>query len=317
MEELTSFFSSLRFASPLYFWLGGAIIIFLIFFPALKTKRNLRWDRGYWIKKVPELKSKKPLALFVLLGVTSLLIAVAIANPQIAEKKSIPIHGKPVMILIDISGSISPGLESSFSFQATEKVYYDIIKRDMGATIGLSFYSDESYIARDFAEKPAFLKDTIENKQELQEISGGTMTDRALFNARRYFSEKVRAKDKAIVLISDLLDNPDPMGREMKQVLKEGINLYVVAVAEDSATADRYTNDLRRIIGSNDVKMVWHNDAQGINGIYEEISRMESSVIGETEILSQRSLRPYFLPAILGSLVLSIMLSETIFRKIP
>lgn len=328
MEELMRIFSSLEFASPFYFWIGGAAIIFSIFFPILRTKKNLRWDRSCWIKKVPELKGKKPWLLFILMGVTSLLIAAAFANPQIVEKRSIPLQGKPVMILFDVSGSINPAPNSYgydyaptkdvFSaFKAGRDVYYDIIKRDTGATIGLSLFSDQSYIARDFAEKLELLGDTLENEVELQEISQGTMTAEALFNVRMYFSEKVKTENKAIILISDLIDDLDSVSQEMKQVLGDGINLYVIAVTEDSASAYKSIQTLKSKIVSNKAKMIWFKDEGGVDKICEEISKMESSQTGEVEILSRRSLVPFILPSILGLIILSLILSEAVFRKIP
>lgn len=324
MEELAKLFSSFEFTSPLYFWIGGAAIIFLIYFSVLKPKKNLRWDRGYWIKKIPRLKSKKPRVLFVIIGLTSLLIAAAFANPQITEKRSIPLYGNPVMILIDISASVGPiyssnsGQQGTFSaFQETKNVFYNITQRDTGASIGLSFYSDQSYIARDFAEKLEFLGDTIENTEELNEISIGTETAEALFNVRMYFSEKVKTQNKTIILISDLVDDFDSVAYEMKQVLEDGINLYVIAISEYPNLAYINIQALKVRIGSNSPKMVWHKDTEGIDKISEEISKMESSVTGEVEILSQRSLLPFILPAILGLIILSVILSETIFRKIP
>lgn len=320
MEELAKAFSSFESVPPFYFWAGGALIIFLIFFPALRNKINLRWDRGYWIKKVPGLKTKKHWILFILIGLISLLIAAAIANPQMVVKRSIPQYGKPVMILIDISGSINPGdsrPEFFSAFREAKNVYYDIIRYETGATIGLSFYSDHHYIARDFAEKLEFLEDTIENSDELQEISQGTKTAEALYRTRVYFSEKVRAKDKTIILISDLDDDYNPIARQMSGILEDGINLYVIAVTEKFPQANQSIQALKSRVGDSRVKMIWYKEADGINKICEEISRMESSITGEAEILSRKSLLPFILPAILGLMIASFILSETIFRKIP
>lgn len=322
MEELAKLFSSLEFASPLYFWVGAAVIVLLIFLPIMKN--NLRWDRGFWLKRVPSLKAKKPWALFILMGVASLLIAAAFARPQMVEQRTIPLHGKPVMILFDISGSVNPaprfpdeGEEFFSAFKAARDVYYDFISRDTGAVIGLSFFSDQSYIARDFAEKLAYLEDTVENTHELGELSRGTMTAEALFNVRMYFSEKVRAGDKTIVLISDLVDDVNSVSKEMKQVLEDGINLYVIVVTQDHTSAYTYIQTLESRIGSNGAKMIWYKDAGGIDKICEEISKMEGFLAGEAEILSKRSLLPFILPAILGLIILSVIISETVFRKIP
>lgn len=317
MEELIRSFASLEFASPLYFWIGGAVILFGIFIPFFRKRRLLRFDLGYWNKKV-KLGSKKAWTIPVLIIIISLLVAAVLAGPQIIEKRSIPFYGKPVMVVTDISGSMSAKYNEEISkFEKTKEVFYDLVEQDLGASIGLLIYSSESYIARDFATKTELLKDTLENEGEIQEISSGTNTTRALWEARRFFSEKVQAEDKTIVLISDLMDNLDRVGREMQKISEEDIKIYVIVVDEKSERAYGSIQTLKSIVGSEDVKMVWAEDKEGINRIYEEIRQMEISLTGEEEILSQRSLTPVLLPIIFGLIVLSIVLSETIFRKIP
>lgn len=321
-EEIIRFFSSFQFTSSFYFWVGGAVILFLIFFPLLKKGKILRWDRGYWVKKVPGLKRKRAWLVSGLMIVISLLIAAVFTNPQLTEKRSIPLQGKPVMVLIDVSGSIGINYSSSdpevySAFKEIKRVYQEIISRDLGATIGLSFYSDQSYIARDFAEKPELLWDTIENEKELQEISMGTRTAEALFAVRMFFSENIQAKDKTIILISDLEDNLDSVAYEMNRVLEDGINLNVIAIAKEFQTSQKNIQILKGKTGSSEIKMIWSGDKQGLDEICENISQMENSFISKTEIVSRKSLLPFLLPVILGLIILSIILSETIFRKIP
>lgn len=317
MEELTSVFASLEFASPLYFWLGGAVILLGMFLPFLKRKRELHFDRGYWKKKI-KLVNKKTWAIPALIIVISLLTAAALANPLIVEKRNIPFYGKPVMVVVDVSGSM--GLtyrEKDSPLGKAREVFDDITKRDLGATIGLSLYSSESYIARDFTTKIELLKDALENEREIEEISTGTMTALALKKTREFFSREVEAKNKSIILISDLEDDLREVSREIKNCLEAGINLYVIVIQEKSESAHLSMQRLKNLIGINKVKMVWAEDKGGISQICEEIRQMESSLAGETEVLSRKSLTPFLLPAILGLTILSIVLSETIFRKIP
>jgi LPXTG-motif cell wall-anchored protein len=41
LEELATFWSSLEFDNPLYFWIGGALILLLIFIPWFRKRRGL------------------------------------------------------------------------------------------------------------------------------------------------------------------------------------------------------------------------------------------------------------------------------------
>lgn len=320
MEETMKIFSSLGLASPSYFLIAGAAIIFLIFFPIWKIKKNLRWDRNYWKKKLPELKQRKHWVLLVFIVLTSLVVAAAFANLQLAEKKIFATNEKPVMLLIDVSGSINPSdsaEKNAFSvFVEVAEIYREITSHDLGAAIGISFYSDQNYIARNFASKPEYLKDTIENKKELEEISRGTKTAPALFHARAFFSEKIQAKDKTIILISDLEDDYFSIANEIRQIANDGINLYVIVVTKESQKAHGRIQNLKRN-GNDNIKMVWFKDKDEINQIYQEISEMESSPAEVTDVTSRKSLLPFLLLLILGLILLSIIISETIFRKIP
>lgn len=316
MEELMNVFTSLEFTSPLYFWAGGVIILLGIFLPILRKKRLLRLDLGYWEKKV-RLKSKKTWIVPVLMVMTAVLIAAALANPQIIEKRNIPFYGKPVMIVMDVSGSMSPGSEEVSSFDKAREVYYDIVERDLGASIGILPYSSESYVARDFAPEVKLLEGVLDDKAEIEEISSGTRTAAALYKARRFFSEETQAKDKGMILLSDLGDNLEEVGQEIKRILRAGIKMYVIVIDEELESAYQNIQELQKETGQEQVMMVWAEDKEGINQICEEIRQMETSLTGEVEILSQQSLARILLPAILGLVILCIVLSETISRKIP
>ena len=317
MEELRKFVASSEFASPLYFWIGSALVLLLIFFPLPRRRRGLALDLKYWKRRV-EFKSERIWVLSILVAMTSILMVTVLANPQTVTKQSVLIYGKPVMAVIDVSGSMEhlkvTGEEAS-SFQKARGVFNDVLGRDLGADFGLLLYSTENYIARYFAYKNGLLKDTLENDEEISFTSTGTRTAEALAKARSFF-ENVEAKDKAIVLVSDLygdLEAMVEMAEEMEADLWAGIKVYVIVMREEQSAVDRGP----RRSQIKEVKWVGMNDKYGINQICEEIAAMESSPMGEEEILLRKSLIPFLIPPILGLITLCLILSETRFRKIP
>ncbi|GEM_PF-3092514 len=320
MEGLIKFLAPSEFASPLYFWIGSALVLLLIFLPLFRKRRGLALDLTYWERRV-EFKSKRVWVLSVLVAITSILMATVLSNPQIVTRQSAPIYGKPVMAVIDLSGSMEyrgrPGKEGLSSFEKARGVFNDILSRDVEADFGLLLYSTEHYIARYFAFKNELLKDTLENTEEISLIATGTRTAEALAKGRRFFSENVEAKDKAIVLISDLEADPEAimeMAEEMERDLLAGIKMYVIIIEREGQRAVDKGPSQSQMQG---VRMVGMNDKYGIDQICEEIAAMESSPIIEEEILLRKSLVPFLIPPILGLITLCLVLSETRFTKIP
>jgi len=319
MEELRRLVASSGFSSPLYFWIGSALALLLIFLPLFRKRRGLALDLAYWGRQV-EFKSRRVWVFSAVVVIASILMATVLTDPQIPTKTSIPMYGKPVMIVIDVSGSMEyrgrPGQEGLSSFEKARGVFDDLLSRDVEADFGLLLYSTEHYIARYFASENELLEDTLHNQEEILPMSTGTRTAEALANARRFF-ENVEAEDKAILLISDLnhdLEATMEMAEETERVILAGIRMYVIVVEREGHRAVDEGPSQSQMQG---VTMVGMNDEYGIDQICQELAAMESSPIIEEEILSRKSLVPFLIAPILGLLTLCLVLSETRFIKIP
>jgi hypothetical protein len=320
VEKLIGLLASCEFASPLSFWIASGLVLLLIFFPMLRIKRGLRFDLAYWKRKV-QFQGRRSWVLSILLVGNSLLMAVVLANPTVVEKRKVPIYGKTVMAVIDISGSmgLEPGkyptkgarpVDERSNFEKACGVFEDLISRRPDVDFGLLLYSTEMYIARYFAYKSELLKDTIENRKEIDYISAGTRPAEALAKARKFFTENIKGKDKAIVLISDLdVDLPEMLAisEEMQRDLLAGTKVYVIVVG----------NVAPRQSQTEGLKIVGMNDKEGIDQICKEMAEVPSSPMMEEEVVSKKSLIPFLVPPILGLIALYLILSETRFRKMP
>ena len=328
MEVLTKFLASCEFASPLYFWIGSALILLLILFPLFRRRRGLRLDLEYWGSRV-EFKSKRVWVLSFLVAITSILMAAVLTNPQVATKQSVPLSGKPVMAIVDVSGSMGsePGryvtegakpVDERTNFEKARGVFDDLIGRWPDVDFGVLIYSTESYIARYFAYKNELLKDTMENRKEIDYISTGTRPVEALVKARKFLTDHVKGKDKAIVLISDLdVDFVTLVGisEETQKALLAGIKVYVIVVGGEEQGGSYW--DPRQSQVKEGLKIVSMYDKDSIDQICKEISQMQSSPMEEEEVLLKKSLTPFLVSPILGLIALCLILSETRFRKLP
>lgn len=320
MEEVNEFLAACEFDSPLLFWIGTAAALLFLFFPLFKKRRGLALDLGTWQRRV-DLRSRRRWVLPVLVAVTTLLMAAVLADPRVATRQSVSIYGKPVMLVIDISGSMEyRGFWGTERFSPLEKarlVFDDLLRRDIKADFGLLLYSTENYVARYFALRQELLADTLENDEEVAFIATGTRTAEALAKARTFFLEKVDAKEKAIVLISDLEADPEAvlqMAEEMERAVLAGIKVYVIVTEADRRRLPGAQASQSPVEG---VTMVEMDDGQGIDRICAEIAAMESSPVREEEMPVKKSLVPFLIPPTLGFITLCLALSDTCFRKLP
>ena len=105
MEELIGFLTSWEFGSPLYFWLGSALILLALFSPIFRKRKGLGLDFRYWEQRV-KFQSKRVWVLTTLVAITSILMAAVLGDPYTLKKQTVRTYGKPVMVVLDISGSM-------------------------------------------------------------------------------------------------------------------------------------------------------------------------------------------------------------------
>jgi hypothetical protein len=329
VEQLRGIVGSAELTLPWYFWTAAALVFLLVFFPLPRRKRGLALDIHYWKSRVA-FTSKRVWVLSTLVGIASGLLALAAADPQMLKKDSIRIYGKPVMLVLDVSGSMDAKplggfrrgdgpIDERTSFEKARDVFYDVVGRRPDVNFGLLPFSTERYIARYFTYKNELFEDTLENREEISFISTGTRIMEALADAHRFLDANFPhprggEPDKAILLISDLDADEEAavaMADEIERARWAGINVYVILIEQQRFGRREPLPPIKV------VDIVEMSDGAGIDQICEEIATLPSAPIREEETLSKKSLITYLVPASLGLIVLSLVLSETRFRTLP
>jgi hypothetical protein len=323
MERFARFLDTFEFSSPQYLWMGSLLALLLIFLPAIGRRRGLAMDLRYWKTRV-NFRSKRVWILLIAIATTTILFAAAWADPQTVTKQSIPIYGKPIMAVVDVSGSmqyVGKAGEELTSFEKAREILFDVIGQNWEADYGLLLFSSENYIARYFAPKGELLRDTLDNKKDMTEISFGTRTADALEKARRFLTEKIQAQDQAILLISDLKESPvaaAATAQELEKIVEAGIKVFVVVMSEEVVEESDIFEDPRPPqLRMDDIEVVEMRDEYGLDQLNVKIGAMASSPIREEEIASKKSLIPQLSPYILALVTVCLVLSESYFRRIP
>ena len=100
------------------------------------------------------------------------------------------------------------------------------------------------------------------------------------------------------------------------------IKLYTIGVGttQTGVTAEESPLDeetLQEIAGITDAKYYRATDAEGLRGIYAEINVLEKSEVEVLVFTRYREVLAWFLVPALLLILLEVLLSRTVFRRIP
>ncbi len=230
LEKLAMFWESVEFSTPEYFIIAGIGVLLLIFIPLSRRKRGLAIDLDYWQTHISS-KGKRVLIMSVPVILISLLLAGALATPQSISRDSKLIVGKPVLMVVDYSGSTSAATEfhpEETMQEAAQRVFVNLTDLRADINFALMIYAKENYLARYFTYKNELFADTLDNWDVLMRVSQQTRTADALAAANKFMSENTSmGVDKAIILVSDLDYNANDlpeMERNIDEILAVGSN---------------------------------------------------------------------------------------------
>jgi hypothetical protein len=325
MEGLTEFFKACTFSTPVYFWIAAAAMLVLIFVPWIKRKKGLALDLRYWKEKV-FLQSKRYAILSIPVVIITILMAGVLSGPQVTTKTVTNIYGYPVMLVVDISGSMGLGYSADTPFGHSYEIFQSLISLRGDINFGLLMFSTDKYIARYFINKDELFRDSLDNLREIVEISTGTGISSAMEVAHSFLTKYIDGEG-AIILISDMDTSASEWSKiisEINEMRLEGIRSYMITPF-DSATIAKIAasgGGLGRgggidISQASELYIVSMNDTAGINAICQDIMTMNMSLIREDVGKLQQSLIPYFIIPALVIIGLCLVLGETSFRKIP
>jgi hypothetical protein len=318
VEAIVNFFSSLELTTPVYLWVVGGLVLLSIILAHVGRRRGYAVDLQYWQGRV-SMRSQRYWMLGLPVLLASLLMIGVLAQPQLTTRPITKIYGHPVMLVVDISGSMGVSASPDTPFGKSFLIFSDLISRRGDLNFGLMVFSSDIYIARYFINKDELFRDSLDNLKEIAYLSIGTRASDALAEAREYMTKKIKGDDMAIILITDM----EVSGGEARNIVTEinamaveGIKTYIIAPIASIEIVERRIASTS-IEATTTINAVAMGDMEGLNKICEEIAEMDLSLIREDEGLEKNSLIPYLILPALGIIGLSLVLSETRFQKIP
>ena len=267
------------------------------------------------------------------------LIIVGLARPQsIQARDVIRGEGVDIALALDISGSMaSLDFQPANRLEAAKQVIGSFIEKRAYDKIGLVVFASEA-----FNQAPLTLdRNALERSLDQVELApdlgldDGTAIGLGVANAANMLSQS-DAKSKVVILLTDGVNNAgeiDPVtAAEAAKTL--GIKIYTVGAAKPGQVPVPVTDmfgqrqvsyqesqldeeTLKQVAEITGGKYFRAQDTQGLKAIYDAIDQLEKSKV-EVQVFNQyKELAGWLMIPALLLLLTELVLSQTIFRRIP
>lgn len=286
--------------------------------------RNVRKNARVRLKNLP---------VILRLLVITLLILV-IARPQSTTRThQISVEGIDIMIALDISGSMLAEDFSPNRMEAAKQTAIDFIDMRPGDRIGVSVFSGESFTLCPLTTDHALIKE-LTKKVGPGMVRDGTAIGDGLATAINRLRDS-EAESRVIVLLTDGINNTgaiDPLTAADIAALYD-IRVYTIGVGSSGPVPYPFETPfgiqyrdveipvdeelLQSIAGITGGEYFWAETQNALEKVYDEINRLETSVIEHREYARVHDMFLPFLLLAIALFMLEFVLRNTWLKTIP
>jgi Ca-activated chloride channel family protein len=276
------------------------------------------------------------------------IFVIALARPQLGKSLTqFEASGIDIMLVLDVSGSMlnkdfTIGGEPATRLDAVREVTRKFIEGRPNDRIGMIAFGTQPYVVSPMTLDHEWLLQNLE-RVRIGLVEENTAIGSAMAAAGNRLNDK-RSKSRAIVLLTDGDNNagkiPPNAAAEALRTLH--INFYAIGIGTNGiapvpaagpgghALTDPMGNivyvngrvsfneaGLKEIARIADGKFFRAADTRSLEEIYRDIDKMEKSTVTVKKYQQYRDLFPICIMSGLGLLVAQLVLSQTIWKKLP
>jgi len=268
------------------------------------------------------------------------LFVIALARPQLGRVVTrVQATGVDIMLALDVSRSMlaedfTIGNTRANRIEAVKRVTEQFIRERPNDRIGIVAFAGRPYLVSPLTLDHDWL---IQNLDRLRIglVEDGTAVGSAIASASNRLKDK-EAKTKLIVLLTDGDNNA---GKVMPLTAAEaaktlGIRIYTIGAGTEGEAPFPMTNAFGRTVYRNVLvkfdekalqeiatitngKFFRATDTESLKTIFGEIDKLEKSKIEVEKTAQYRDLFHWFLIPGLACLILEMLLSQTLWRRLP
>ena len=289
----------------------------------------------------------KFLQSLLLLALT--IFVIALARPQLGKTLSqVQASGIDIMIVLDVSGSMltkdfTIGGDRATRLDAIREVTRKFIEARPNDRIGLIAFGGRPYVVSPMTLDHDWLLQNLE-RVRIGLVENSTAIGSAMSAAANRVNDK-HSKSRAIVLLTDGENNAGriPPNTAAEAIKALHIHLYAIGAGTngiapypvmDPRTGNPVTDTLGNVLYENvpvhfndsglrqvaqiaDGKFYRATDTKSLEEIYADIDKMEKSTVTVNKYQEYRDLFPACIMAGCVLLVSQVLLSQTIWKKLP
>lgn len=342
--------SALTFAQPWFLLLLPAIPLLAYFRGKTGPAAALTFSSTsalHSIGKTSAARAGKFLRSLFLL--TLALLALAMARPQLGKSLTqVEASGIDIMLVLDVSQSMltkdfSVGGDQATRIEAIREVTRRFIEARPNDRIGIIAFAGHPYVVSPMTLDHDWLLQNLE-RVRTGLVEDGTAIGSAIASAASRLSDK-RSKSRVIVLLTDGENNagkiPPATAAEAVKALKihfyaigAGINGIAPAPVFNGRTGKPFTDMFGNIMYQNqrvqfneaglkevakiaDGQFYRATDTKSLQQIFQDIDKLEKTTVAVKKYQQYRDLFPACIMAGCSLLVAQILLSQTIWKKLP
>ncbi|HEY4282239.1 MAG TPA: VWA domain-containing protein [Chthoniobacterales bacterium] len=282
----------------------------------------------------------------LLLGALALFI-VALARPQLGKSLTeVEASGIDIMLVLDVSGSMltkdfTIGGESATRVDAIREVTRKFIEGRPNDRIGIIAFAGKPYVVSPMTLDHSWLIENLD-RVKIGLVEDGTAIGSAMASAANRLTDK-KSKSHVLVLLTDGENNAGKIPPKTAAEAVKALNLHFYAIGagiNGIAPAPIYTSrgpltdaegnilyqnqqvefnetGLREIAQIANGKFFRATDTSSLEDIYRDIDRLEKSTVSVKKYQEYRDLFPVCIMGAAGLLLGQILLSQTIWKKLP
>lgn len=275
------------------------------------------------------------------------IFVIALARPQLGKSLTqVEASGIDIILVLDVSGSMltrdfSIGGEEATRLDAIREVTRKFIEGRPNDRIGIIAFGGRPYVVSPMTLDHDWLLQNLD-RVRVGLVEDGTAIGSAMASAANRLNEK-KAKSRAIVLLTDGENNAGkvPPNTAAEAIKALNIHLYAIGAGTNGIapvpvfTAKGPVTDLAGNImyqrgrvefneaGLKEVariaegKFYRATDTKSLEQIYQDIDKMERTTVSVKKYQQYRDLFPLCIMSACGLLLGQILLSQTIWKKLP
>jgi len=260
-----------------------------------------------------------------------IVLILAMARPQSGQQfRSRTTYGIDIILALDISSSMSAmDFDPLTRFEAAKEVVEDFIGNRESDRIGLVVFSAQSITLCPLTLDYDILRAFLENARDLP-FDDGTAIGSAIGTSINRLRES-EANSKIIILLTDGMNNRgnlDPV-TAAKVAKTLGIKIYTIGVGTEGRApitirgktfwTETHIDEatLKEVAQITSGKYYRAKNTRELNGIYDEIGKLETTKINYNEWIEYHEMYSGFLTVGFTLFILSFILDKTFLRRLP